>query len=466
MVTRRRLMIPAGLLVLVSLSSCQDGNWGDPLHMRGGIPVTRSEARAGNTINPYQPTSIPVKEFPPKEDVAAEVIELPAEVPVTPMSKPAQKPVDLLDLVATKPAPAVSRPTTSQPSTARSEEPIVAPRSGGKEVYSASMLQVNDQYISIDEIVRSQAEKLKEIPKGLDEDRFRKRAADILSEETRRQVSECLVLTEANRRIEDEQKKRIEAEVDAALRQMVAEMGGGSKKKLEQVLIEQGTTLDTVLANHRRHITVGAYMHFKLEAAVRVNRPLLWDYYSKHKDQFTQEPKVRMQTITVPFREFLPTGEGAPSDAEVAAAKVKARERIAQAAAELKAGKKFADVATAYSKDSKASEGGLWPAMAAGSFRDKKVESAAFALAEGQVSEVIDGLSGLTIVKAAEVQPGRTKSFEEAQTEIERKMRDDQERTLTDQYFTKMLESSTVVQYSKFLDLAVDRAVERFFRNR
>lgn len=467
-----RLLVPL-IAAVAALAGCGDAPWGDPPHTRGGIPITRPEgAMAQAGANPQQPTSIPVKEFPPKEDVAAESIELPADTVVRPAARPAnaRRPVDLVDLIATQPAtpPATTQggPTTTRSARTAATGPGDDPLPGrhAKEVFPASMLQVNNQYISIDEIVRGQGEQLKAIPKGFGEERFRKRAAEILAEETRRQVSECLVLTEASRRIDDEQKKRIDQEMDSVLRQMIAEMGAGSKKKLEQVLVEQGTTLDTVLANHRRHVTVAAYMHHKLQASVRINRTLLWDYYTRHQDEFTREYKVRMQTITVPFREFLPAGETAPTEAMIDSAKKRARERIEKAAGELKAGKKFADAAMAYSKDSKAAEGGLWPAMPAGSFRDTKVEAAAFALPEGQVSEIVEGLSGYTLVKAAEVQGGKTKPFEEAQADIENKLRDQQERALTEQYFTQLLENSTVVQYNKFLERAVDRAVEQFFK--
>lgn len=445
-------------LVLAGLGAgCNDSGMNNPLHARKDIPISKPDASPGDwaTDTATAPSARgPESQLPPPA-TRADLEELPTALSSGPDQS--QRPIDSPDLTAT-PAPATA--------TAAAEEKPAAIRPIGKEVFSASVLQVNNQYLRVDEIVRSMSDQLKAISKSATEEKFRQRAAEALTDEIRRQVSECLVYTEANNRADDEQKKLIDAEVDHTLRSMITEFGGGSKIKLEQALIEQGTTLDTVLTNYRRRVVVQAYMHNKLLTAVRINRSLLWDYYSKHRDEFTEAPKVRMQTITVPFKAFLAGASGDPAPAEMASARKQARERIAQAAAELKGGKGFAEVAIAYSKDSKAADGGLWPAMPQGSFRDAKVESAAFSLEQGKASDIIEGQSAWCIVKAAEVIPGRTTSFEDAQGAIETKLRDQQEQKLTQEYFNKLLEGSTVVQYNKFLELAVERAVERFYKDR
>lgn len=447
---------------------------------RQDIPVSKPDAAPRATpetpADGVNPAGVTSREFPPRQTLPAD-LELPTDArtsaPATQAATTDRHPVDLADVATLSSHPShetvfTTMPTsTSQPQSrpagpARPDEPSPsAPRS--KEVFSASALQVNNQYLSIDEIVRSQSDQLKSIPKGVTEEKFRLRAAEILADETRRQVSECLVLKEASLRVTDEVRKKIDADVEQTTRVMAAELGGGSKIRLEQVLIEQGTTLETVLNNYRRRITVSAYMHDKIQASVKVNRTLLWEYYSKHMGEFTQPAKMQMQTIAVPFRHFLPEGVSNPTQAEKDSARKQARERIDQAARDLKAGKSFAEVAQTYSKDAKASDGGLWPLMPAGSFRDAKVEAAAFDLKEGKVSDVLEGESGWYIVKAAQVVPGKTGTFEEAQVDIEKKIREQQERDLTEQYFSKLLENSTVVQYNKFLEMAVNRATERFY---
>jgi len=65
-----------------------------------------------------------------------------------------------------------------------------------------------------------------------------------------------LVMQEAKNRINEEAQKHINGEMDHELNIMIAEMGDGSQKKLERVLIDQGTTLKTVLDTQRRRLTV------------------------------------------------------------------------------------------------------------------------------------------------------------------------------------------------------------------
>jgi len=86
------------------------------------------------------------------------------------------------------------------------------------------------------------------------------------------------------------------------------------------------------------------------------------------------------------------------------------REAIDAAAADIKDGKDFGEIAAAKSKDAKAAEQGVWPLMPAGSFGEAKVEKAAFAMKEGQVSGVIETDAGFYIVKAYKVQGGKTRA--------------------------------------------------------
>lgn len=387
---------------------------------------------------------------------------------VAPASQPAAETPDEADAqpsgdasIHLEPIPAKtrSRPESWTPSPSAGRQMSV----GGREVVSSSVIQVNSQFITVDDIVRSANVKLGAIPKDASAAVFRTRATQILTDEIYRQMSEYMVMAEANSRFTDEQKKLLEKEVDQALRVLTSDLGGGSKKKLEEVLVQQGTSLEAVLGDHRRRVTVRAFLHEKIVPQIKINRQMLWDYYQQHLGEFTQPAQVAMQTISLPVASFLPAG-GVVSEAERQAARLAAREEIAKAQAELQAGKNFAEVATAYSKDSKAGAGGLWPAMPSGSFRESKVEAAAFAMKQGQVSDIIETDSGYYIVRTAAIQPGKTTSFEEAQDKIDDTLRKNQERELTDEYFKKLQEGMSVVPYSNFLELAVEKAAEKHFK--
>jgi hypothetical protein len=328
-------------------------------------------------------------------------------------------------------------------------------------VVSAVTIRVNNRFFAVDDILQAAALELGKIPAGLSESAFAQRAEQIITEEIRRQVGQSLALGEAERALSDDQKKTIDQELDATLAAMVSQ-AGGSRRKLEADLISQGTTLEAVLANQRRELTVRWFLRWKFAPMVTVTRAMLWDYYRVHADEFAAPRKVQMQIIYVPYASFLAPGPAEPTEAELAAARTAARERIDQAIQALAGGDDFASVARRFSVGLKAEEGGLWPMMPAGSFRQEKVEQAAFAQPAGQTSDVIETDDGLYLVKTAAVQAPSRRTFEDAQVDIEKVLREQQSAKLYNDYYAKLLSEATIVQSENFVSTAVGRAADRY----
>ena len=101
--------------------------------------------------------------------------------------------------------------------------------------------------------------------------------------------------------------------------------------------------------------------------------------------------------------------------------------------------------------------------MEAGSFRQKEVEEAAFSLAEGQVSGLIETKQGCYLVKAYRVQPGQKLSFEQAQEKIDHNLRMQQVRKLEGDYIQRLRKRAHVGKTDEFLALAVSQAVDRYW---
>jgi len=168
-----------------------------------------------------------------------------------------------------------------------------------------------------------------------------------------------------------------------------------------------------------------------------------------------------MQIIAVPFDSFLPRDSVERTPADRRAAREAAREVIDQAAKEVTSGKDFGKVARKYSRGVRAPRGGVWPMMEAGSFRESEVERNAFRLKAEQVCGIIETKTGYYIVKALKVEPGREIDFEQAQPEIERILREQQYQKLSEEYFKKLISGATIEPAEKFMELAIERAVER-----
>ena len=201
----------------------------------------------------------------------------------------------------------------------------------------------------------------------------------------------------------------------------------------------------------------------KLDAAAFIPEVQLTDqdvqaYYDKNRETFREPDRVRIEYVLYTPDKF--TGEAQVSDAEVqqyydehiaeyekpeqvharhilflfaakatAEDKAKVRERAQEVLAKVKAGEDFAALATQYSEDSSAAQGGDL-----GSFtRGKMVppfERAAFALAPGETSDLVESPFGLHIIKVESKEAAHTQPLDEVRAQIADKLKQEKAREL------------------------------------
>ncbi len=404
----------------------------------------------GRPAAPARPTPPPAVAATPASPTAPPAV---AATPARPTAPPA---------VAAAPAATAAVAAAKNPLSGLMSPKQPAKAIGQDEVVAASVVQVNRRFITIDDILRPLAAKLSKLPKGIGEQTFRDQAARLIAQEITGQITRVLVVEEAEKRLVDDQKKAIDQEIKQAQSDMLA-AAGGSLTQLRQQLQREGQTLEQAMDDYRRDATFKLYLRHRFMPAIPVTRKMLWDYYCQNSQQFSTGHKVRMQIIAEPFIEFLADPAAQPSAAELAGAKTQARLAIEAAKARLDAGDDFAAVAKKYSRGPKAQDGGLWPMMEAGSFKEAEVEKAAFQLPPGGVSAPVETPHGWYIVKAVQVIPGRVVPFEEAQDQIAEILRTRMYNELTDKYFQDLTEKSHIVRSPKFSELALDRAVDRFW---
>ncbi|NLW85403.1 MAG: peptidyl-prolyl cis-trans isomerase [Planctomycetes bacterium] len=354
---------------------------------------------------------------------------------------------------------AAGAPTTkpAEPKVRTIAEPAdVDPRNA--KVIGAYGFQVNNTYITIEELLSSAANALAELPPHLSEDAFRRQALWIIQQEIQNQIRIALIYDEAQARLADGQKKYIDDEIQKTLQAMVAE-AGGSKSRLEQIQIERGTTLDDVLREQRRRMTVDLYMHIKFKPLVQVSRSMLLDYYNRNAAaEYSTPARVSMQLISVPISALAPARA---SEDQRLAARSEARGLIDQAKAALDSGESFGAVAKRFSKGPRAGDEGVWPMMEAGNFKEEAVEKAAFSLQEGQVSGIIETPDGFYIVKALKVEPAKVASFEQAQAQVEKALTKELYAKLDAEYISKKSKTTTI-SFSKMLEeLALQKAIQK-----
>jgi len=150
------------------------------------------------------------------------------------------------------------------------------------------------------------------------------------------------------------------------------------------------------------------YIELKLadvEKDVAVNEDALKAHYEQIKDQFTTQERRHVQHI------LIAAGEGTDD----AAAEKQAEDVLAK----VKAGGDFAALAKQYSKDpGSAAKGGDLGWAAKGMFV-APFEQALFSMSVGEVKGPIKTQFGYHILKLAEIEPGRIKTFEEVRPQLE-----------------------------------------------
>ena len=378
-----------------------------------------------------------------------------------PITRPKWVDDEAWPVLATRAGAPAARPTARAPETRPGPRGDESLRVLGRPTeITASVLKIKNAFITVEEVVQGAESRLQSIPDGLTEIAFWRRAQGVCSAEISRQVNDALVLAEANARLSEENKEQVEEKVKNIRSRMVAD-AGGSAKKLQLALAAKGTTLDDVLDDYRRRLTVQLYQQVKFLPAVAVNRTMLLGYYDTHVDEFRKDQKVQMQIIAAPFKAYLADDvAGEPSQAEMSAAKRRAKDVIELARRRLAGGKDFDETAKEMSLGIKAASGGVWPMMAAGSFRETGVEKAAFALEEGKTSGIIETTTGYYIVKARKVVKGSRVSFEDAQERIMEILEARQFEKLTLEFRKRLAVEAAVGQNREFLQATVGRAVQ------
>jgi len=326
------------------------------------------------------------------------------------------------------------------------------------------MLQVNDTFITLEQVLHPIRRELMAAGRG-GGGNFRRRAGALIQAEIRRQVQQTLILEEARRRLSEEEMKFVEQELLRRYRQALAEFDG-SETLLAQRLKTEGTALPAWRNEMRRALTVRVYLERSLLPQVAVNRKMMWDYYNGHIKEFRRPAMVEIQLIEVPFSDYVTTRPATlpATEAVQQTARRKAREQIDVAVAALAGGEDFAKVAGKFSKGPMAAKGGVWPPLERGSLRAEAVETAAFSQKEGQVSGVIETPTGCYVVKTLRHRPGEKAPFEKVQAKIEAELRMQQYDKISDEYMRKVYARAVIRAADAFEEAALDAAVRRYSR--
>lgn len=198
----------------------------------------------------------------------------------------------------------------------------------------------------------------------------------------------------------------LESDVDARIMEIRSQFP--SEEAFTQMLTARKLTLDQVKSDVRRDLTVTKLIDGEIASKIAVTPEQVNEFYAKNPDQFEQGESVRASHILI----------AVPKGAD-AAAKAQARAKAEQVLKEVKAGQDFAALAKQHSADpGSAANGGdlgfFQQGQMVGPFND-----AAFTLAPGTTSDLVETDFGFHIIKVIEKKAGRTIPLEEVKPQVE-----------------------------------------------
>ncbi len=400
-----------------------------------------------------RPAEAPSAASPGPGEVEAHPVEATA-VPLEP-SPPPVEPVPVEPLPP-EPSPPPGEPVVVAAATRPAYELLP-----GSQVVEAGMIQVNDRFITVRQVLHPLRDRLRSVPAGIAEQEFRQRALQLVREEIKAQVEQALLLNEAAGRLSQEEKQAVEEELARRQQQALAEVDG-SKTRLAEKLRSEGTDVEQWTKTTRETLLVQAHLQRHIFARMHVSRRMMWQYYQAHPQEFRKPGRVQMQLISAPYSEWLPS-EGPGTEQQLRLAKQQAQALIQQAAAALARGEDFAAVARKYSKGTMAARGGLWKMMEVGSFRDAHIEQVAYRQKVGEVSRVTETALAYHIVRTVACEPGGDLPFEKVQTQIAERLRQQQYQRLAQQYLSELRRGATIIVPQDFETPAVDAAVSLYY---
>ncbi len=203
-----------------------------------------------------------------------------------------------------------------------------------------------------------------------------------------------------------------DADVDARIAAFKQQMG--TEANFKAALQAQQITEAKLREDARTDLLVSKLLDQEVNQKVLVKPTDIAAFYEKNPDRFQQGETLRASHILI-----MVPAQATPQ------ARAALRNRAEAALRAAKAGQDFAKLARQYSQDSSARQGGDLGFFPRGQMVPA-FDQAAFALAPGQVSDLVETQFGFHIIKAVEKRPARVVPFAEVAGQIEQFLEQEQ----------------------------------------
>lgn len=339
------------------------------------------------------------------------------------------------------------------------EEP--APRSAedSPNAVRADHLVVDDEVIRVQDILEPLQSRLPTLESELSADQYWRKVGELIRQQIIEAVAQHLIWRRAQETLHDELKPQLDKAVEKMEKDRINREFGGRETAYAKYLSKHGKSRDEVRERLRKSVLIDSYLRDRLLPMVpQARKQELQAYYNSHLTDFSKEGRREMYLIDVPVASFLDLSRPMTREDERLATE-KARGTIEKAAAALKEGRPFADVAKEFSYGLHKDEGGYWgwisqPTDATSAPLQGHWEAPSrklFELKAGETSDIIDAARSFFIVRVGAIEEASRLSFQDAQPEITNALRQQRFVKLRADFLQKELDRSTIGSLDAFV---------------
>lgn len=207
------------------------------------------------------------------------------------------------------------------------------------------------------------------------------------------------------------------------------------EKAFEAALTDMGLTESELNEKLGQSVAIQKLIEEEVAKKVTVSEKEMKSFYEENPQYFKEQPQVKASHILIKVEENA-------TDAE----KAQAKDKIRQIQEKLKKGADFAALAKEYSQCPSSAQGGDLGFFGRGRMV-KPFEDAAFALKEGQISDVVESPFGYHLIKVTEKKEAKTMSFDEAKEKIEQYLIEKHIKQKVDQYITTLVKEAKIEKF-------------------
>jgi peptidyl-prolyl cis-trans isomerase C len=232
------------------------------------------------------------------------------------------------------------------------------------------------------------------------------------------------------------QRQKIEPsqeEIQKTLDNVISRSGG--KENFEKKLKEDFLTPEEYRQRIEKGLAIKKLIEKETAAAIKISEEEKKDFYEKNKKEFEQPEAVQMSHILINVK------PGASKEETE-----KARKKIEEILAKVKAGEDFAELARKNSECPTSSKGGDLGYVSKGKMVPE-FEKAAFALKPGQVSDIVQTQFGFHIIKVGEKRPAQILSYEKVEKGIENALMNQKSKEWITSYLKKLRAQTEIKKF-------------------